>query len=578
MYGKRIQIWLRLSVALALAACLAALITGDPSAQKRDAKAKSSSEKLTEAEALMTRLEAGLDSVLALEQRALAASYDEREVLRVTAMRLIRTIVDAEENLVGRLRELEASGVNVEAVTQRFRAFLSSEFNIYERSLDSWTEEIEAQRNRRGTASPDELDEIQNRIDGARAGQDRILQRQALMLTMADSLGMNTASTWRAHETLLTSRAENLVGRLQIAATQRDQLKDKIKAAERTGTQESEIVPDRKRLQNMERRVRGTAESLRKTADLLDRRGVDTANYRRFIIQTTGKISDRVLDPRVLFGLLRDFLAGAWQWLKDNAATVFVRLLILLTFVILFRITFRLIWFILRLTVLSRMSRLLADLIRRMVRPMGTIVGFFAGLWFIGVNPAALLAGVGVLGIIVGLALQDSLSNLAAGMFILITRPFDVDDVVQAGGAIGRVRAMGLANTTIVTFDARRLLIPNRKIWGDVIENRSAEPIRRADTTVRIGYDTDVDHAIEVIKGVLDKDERVLKEPEPLIFAEKFHDSWLEISVRPWTRNEDWWPLLTSLPRLFRIRFAEEGIEIPVPRHDVTRRDPKSAE
>jgi small conductance mechanosensitive channel len=223
-----------------------------------------------------------------------------------------------------------------------------------------------------------------------------------------------------------------------------------------------------------------------------------------------------------------------------------------------------------RLLGLARMSRLMRDLVDRMLNPFATIVGLIAGLWILGVNPTHLLAGVGVAGVIIGFALQDSLSNLAAGFFILATRPFDVDDVVISGTVIGTVRAMGLANTTIVTFDNRRLMVPNRKIWGEVIENRSAELARRVEIEVRIGYNEDLDRAMDILRDLLDKNERALKKPEPAIFVSKLDESWIQIAVRPWVRNADWWPLLTELPRLVKLRFDEEGIKIPVPQRDIT--------
>jgi small conductance mechanosensitive channel len=190
------------------------------------------------------------------------------------------------------------------------------------------------------------------------------------------------------------------------------------------------------------------------------------------------------------------------------------------------------------------------------------------GLWFLGVNTGTMLAGLGIAGIIVGLALQDSLSNLAAGFFILVTRPFDVDDTIKGGGVLGVVKEMGVANTTIITFDGRRLMVPNRKIWGDVIENRSAEPIRRVEITVRVGYAEDLNNALDILRDLCKDDERVLASPDPLIFVSNLEDSWVEIAVRPWVRNKDWWPMLTDLPRLVRLRFAKEGIEIPYPRTD----------
>jgi small conductance mechanosensitive channel len=125
---------------------------------------------------------------------------------------------------------------------------------------------------------------------------------------------------------------------------------------------------------------------------------------------------------------------------------------------------------------------------------------------------------------------------------------------------------MGLANTTIVTFDGRRLMVPNRKIWGEVIENRSVEDIRRVEITVRVSYAEDLNSALEILHDLCKSDERVLATPEPLIFVSELEDSWVEIDVRPWVRNQDWWPLTTDLPRLVRLRFAKEGIEIPYPR------------
>jgi small conductance mechanosensitive channel len=174
-----------------------------------------------------------------------------------------------------------------------------------------------------------------------------------------------------------------------------------------------------------------------------------------------------------------------------------------------------------------------------------------------------------VAGVIVGLALQDSMSNLASGLFILATRPFDVEDVVEAGGVVGTVKQMGLANTTILTFDRRRLHVPNRQIWSNVIENRSSEPIRRVEVVAKISYAEDLDRALEVLGDLVETNEMVLEDPEPAIFVKKLADSWIEIAVWPWTKSEDWLSLLRGLPRLIRLRFEEEGIEIPYPRREL---------
>jgi small conductance mechanosensitive channel len=172
----------------------------------------------------------------------------------------------------------------------------------------------------------------------------------------------------------------------------------------------------------------------------------------------------------------------------------------------------------------------------------------------------------------VGLALQDSLSNLFAGLAILASHAFDVDDVVEVAGVVGKIRALGLWNTTLVTFDGRRLLIPNRNIWGSNVENRSVELNRRADAVARIGYDTDLQAALGVLEELLEQDERVLQDPAPRVWVSRLDESWAEVKLWAWAKTSDWWSLYSDLPRLVRLKLAEAGIEVPVPRRDVTTR------
>jgi small conductance mechanosensitive channel len=349
----------------------------------------------------------------------------------------------------------------------------------------------------------------------------------------------------------------------------RNDLNKMITARRRSGAAESDISEEMVRLQYAEARVKGVAKSLETTAGLLASRGYQTAHYRQFIIQSTGEISEKILDPRVMFGILKDVLEDLGHWLKDNGPTILFRIAIVVLMVILFRLVFRLIWWLLRLTHLIKLTRLMVQLGDSIISPVASTIGLFAGLWVIGANPTTLLTGAGVAGVIIGFALQDSMANLAAGFFILATRPFDVDDVIRTGTVVGTVRAMWIANTTVVTFDGRRLLIPNRKIWADIIENRSAEPLRRADMVVRVGFEEDIDRVIAILHELVKEEGRVLDHPEPSIFTLAWAESWVEIAVRPWTRNADWWPLLMDLPRLVVKRFAAEGIEIPYPRREL---------
>jgi small conductance mechanosensitive channel len=142
----------------------------------------------------------------------------------------------------------------------------------------------------------------------------------------------------------------------------------------------------------------------------------------------------------------------------------------------------------------------------------------------------------------------------------------------------GTVKQMGLSNTTILTFDRRRLFVPNRQIWGSVIENRSSEPIRRVEVTAKIPYQEDLDWSLRVLRDLVDVNDKVLTDPEPAIFVKRLDDSWIEIAVWPWVNSEDWLDMLRGLPRLIKLRFEEEGIAVPFPRTELVARRESSEE
>ena len=151
------------------------------------------------------------------------------------------------------------------------------------------------------------------------------------------------------------------------------------------------------------------------------------------------------------------------------------------------------------------------------------------------------LAGLGVVGFIVGFALQDTLGNFAAGMMILLYRPYDVGDAVEVGGVSGKVRDMSIVNTTILTFDNQTLVVPNSKIWGDVIKNITAQKMRRVDMTFGIGYDDDIAKAENVLQDIISKHDKVLDDPAPVVKLHNLGESSVDFIVLPWAKTEDYW-------------------------------------
>lgn len=186
-----------------------------------------------------------------------------------------------------------------------------------------------------------------------------------------------------------------------------------------------------------------------------------------------------------------------------------------------------------------------------------------------GVETTSLIAVVGAAGLAIGLAMQGTLSNIAAGVMLLAFRPFQVGDFVEIGGTAGSVFEIGLFSTTLNTGDNVRITVPNSSVYGEIIKNYSANDARRNDIVIGISYTDDIGKAIEVISQILAADPRVLDLPAPLVAVSNLGDSAVDINVRPWCAKEDYWPLRFDLHRQLKEQLEAAGCSIPYPQTDV---------
>jgi small conductance mechanosensitive channel len=217
----------------------------------------------------------------------------------------------------------------------------------------------------------------------------------------------------------------------------------------------------------------------------------------------------------------------------------------------------------------ARFSTLLKDVLVSVSGAAVMLLGILVALSQVGVSLGPALAGLGVAGFIMGFALQDTLGNFAAGGMILFYQPYDVDDFVEVAGAIGLVKKMTLVSTTINTFDNQTLIIPNSKIWGDVIKNVTAQRTRRVDLEFGISYGDDIDKAERILKEIVESHDKVLAEPAPNIRLHKLGESSVNFVVRPWTKTPDYWEVYWDITREVKVRFDRDGISIPFPQRDV---------
>lgn len=212
-----------------------------------------------------------------------------------------------------------------------------------------------------------------------------------------------------------------------------------------------------------------------------------------------------------------------------------------------------------------------------------TLVGFVSNLAYmglmalvvvsalgqLGVNTTSFAAILGAAGLAVGFALQGSLGNFAAGVMLILFRPFKAGDFIEAGGVSGVVEDVQVFATIIRTGDNKEITVPNGAVTASSIVNYSAKDTRRIDLVFGIGYNDDLEHAKQVLHDVVAADQRILAEPAPLIAVSELADSSVNFVVRPWVSSADYWPVLFSLTENVKLEFDKQGISIPFPQTDV---------
>ena len=197
------------------------------------------------------------------------------------------------------------------------------------------------------------------------------------------------------------------------------------------------------------------------------------------------------------------------------------------------------------------------------------IVVFIAAINQLGIETTSIIAVLGAAGLAIGLALQGSLSNFAAGILIVIYRPYKVGDYIQADSHLGTVLDIQIFSTVLKTPDNKLVIVPNGSIMNGSIVNFSHQAERRVDIIASCSYDDDIDKVKSVLTDILSKDERILSEPKPRIALSELADSSVNFIVRPWVKNADYLDVYYSLLEEIKKRFDQEGISIPYPQSDV---------
>jgi small conductance mechanosensitive channel len=395
--------------------------------------------------------------------------------------------------------------------------------------------------------------------------RDSYFEAMARHLETRSQFGLSNDATLLPMQERLALQAEDLSGRIGLSSLAARDIGRKL-YADKTDTDLQDIYNwvTQSREHDLER--------LRRLTAIMQDLGVDTSEYSSMLVKEGTGISLDMIKPGVLNVLMEEWTDSALGFLQSKGPDLAIDILVFIGIIVLFQALAKLA----RKTVQTAMARssldlsqLLKDTVVSITGGAVMLLGVLMALSQVGISLGPMLAGLGIAGFIVGFALQDTLANFAAGAMILIYRPYDVDDYIQVAGASGSVKKMNLVSTTINTFDNQTLVVPNGKIWGDVINNVTGQKVRRVDLEFGISYSDDIGKAENILAQLAAEHELVLPSPETMVKVNSLGDSSVNLILRPWVKTSDYWSVYWDLTRAVKLRFDSEGISIPFPQRDM---------
>ncbi len=222
-----------------------------------------------------------------------------------------------------------------------------------------------------------------------------------------------------------------------------------------------------------------------------------------------------------------------------------------------------------KIMIKANIDETLRDFLGNIIQTILTIVIVIAALEQLGINTSSVLAIFAAAGLAIGLAFKDSLSNFAAGIMVILFKPFKLGDYIEAAGISGVVESIRIFNTVMRTGDNREITVPNAQIYGGIITNYSARDTRRIDLVIGIGYNDNIGTAKNIIETIINQDKRILNDPEATIMVLELGASSVDIAVRPWVNSADYWAVRADLLQTIKETFDSSGISIPYPQQDI---------
>ncbi|WP_445774170.1 mechanosensitive ion channel family protein [Shewanella sp.] len=397
--------------------------------------------------------------------------------------------------------------------------------------------------------------------------RDHYLKATLDTLQWAETLGIDVATQKQTFTDFMLQRADQFDSLVNYT---QDELQKAVAEAAKAG---ADISAEQKaNVLALKERLGQNSSSLAISATILESLGQNVSQIKQTLFSVSGDITQDVLNFSVASNLLQGWAKVIKDQTINNGPNLTFKILVFLFILFVTSLVAKVVTQIMAKTVRAsklQFSQLLQEFFISLSSKVVYALGLLIALSQLGFELGPLLAGFGIAGVIIGFALQDTLSNFASGMMILIYRPFDVGNLINAAGVTGRVSHMSLVSTTIKTLDNQRLIVPNNKIWGDTINNITAEHQRRVDMTFGISYSDNIEHAETILKSIVEQHPKVHPQPEPIVKLHTLGESSVDFIVRPWVKPDDYWEVYWDITRAVKMRFDAEGISIPFPQRDV---------
>ncbi len=359
--------------------------------------------------------------------------------------------------------------------------------------------------------------------------------------------------------------AENRAGQEQPGGEEAQPGGDEQQAAAATQTVQQSQAELAEKLPQLQEERTELIDRLNVVLNAWESKGGEVEEYRQYVTAVSG-LDIETADAATAFTLIQGWLTSdqggvRWAW------NIGKFLAILAAFYILALILSSVVRHVAQR--IKGASQLLQNFLAGFVKQLVVIVGVIVALSALELNISPLLAAIGGAAFVIGLALQGTLSNFASGLIILGYRPFDVGDVIDAGGVSGIVDSMNLISTRIRTFDNKVMIVPNNLIATDTITNASASETRRVDMIFGIGYQDDIERAKEILESTVQNHPLVLDDPAPVVQLNELADSSVNFICRPWAKSGDYWTVYWDITRTVKQEFDRQGISIPFPQRDI---------